>query len=890
MRKVIQNPIQDSPLTEPLLFGEWLRRQRRAMDLSRQALANQAGCAEITLRRIEGGSLKPSKELAAILLEEVGVPKRELDRWIPFARGISSYPEKESVTSQKKEPTNLPVALTSFIGREMEIADITTLIDKYRLVTLVGAGGVGKTRLSLKVGENLAKDFADGVWLVELALLDNPDHLPQTLASVLNVPLSTSQLVFETLINFLGDKHLLLILDNCEHLLDGCARLADTLLRRCSHLKILATSRQSMGIMGEAIYLVPTLAIPAVDSLLDALRASSSAQLFVERARLIDYNFSLTAGNAPFVAQICSRLDGIPLALELAAVRIDQFSLPEIAAQIGKSIHILTGGNRTALPRQQTIRASIDWSWNQLTDDECALMRHLSVFMGGWTLEAATAVCIGEVLPLIGSLVKKSLVVVIAQAGDVTRYGFHEVIRQYAHEKLVEANEDKTFRQRHAYYFITIAEEANEKFHSADEMFWLDHLAAELPNLRAALAFTLENEKENAARLAASLWWFWYRQGLLTEGRGWFDAILTNQRADNYWRALPLSQMSYYRQAHYGAGVLSHFQGDYKAAREFLESSLNMAMTQEDQNGIAHTQLSLGLVDMWQGNFFSAEQRARECVKLFLASGEAWECAYALNALGFLILLQGNYAEAWTMLEESLRYARVSGSKYEMVMPLINLGTLEYQQGNLEQGQRLLEESLKIGREVRDPTLTSWTMKELGHVAYLQGNYRRATELYEAVLAECRVTGFEAGIAEMLRVLGNLAVKTGASKKAQSLLHESLVLYQGQGDLRSVVYCLNSLAALAGAVANWVLAVQLLSVVNAEIMQMGIIMPHIEKIDFDQTKKTAQKLLDVKQYEAAWNEGRSLSMEQAVNLVLHTLPYYKDALFPQLGLVNVHRK
>ena len=829
------------------------------MDFSRQQLADQAGCAEITLRRIEGGTLKPSKELAAILLEMVGISKDNLDEWIRFARGQAEFPVAETSNKPNQPKTNLPAQLTSFIRREKELTDVSSLLEKHRLVTLIGSGGVGKTRLSIKAGENHASSFPDGVWLVELAPLDNRQLIPQTLATTLGAPASATQPVTETLLNFLHTKTSLLILDNCEHLLDACAQLADTLLKHCPNLKILATSREALGIMGEAMYLVPTLALPDADKLLNAFRDVGSMRLFEERAQLVQMDFSLTMENASFFAQICHRLDGIPLALELAAVQVNQFSPAEIAKQLEDSFHILTGGSRTALPRQQTIRASIDWSWNLLTDDERALLRRISVFAGGWTLDAAQSVCDGDALTLVNSLVKKSLVGMNQVKGSEKRFVFHEVIRQYAQEKLVEAGEDASIHQQHANYFIALAEKADAKFHGAEEMRWIDRLSEELPNLRTALEFTLKYDKDGAVRLSGALGWFWYRQGLLAEGRGWYEKILAEQ---------PTITTEGYGKAFYGAGLVAHYQGDYVYARKMLEHNLAISQNLEEPTGVAHALAFLGSGYVWQGDFEMAERYALESLELFKTTNEGWGQAFALNGLGFSALMRGDFAKAYSCFEESVKLARDAGDKYIMSMPLSNLGIMAYQQGDLKRGRELLEESLDIGRELRDPTVTGWSMKELGHIARHQGDYARATELYEAVLEDCRITGFMAGTAEMLHALGVVAVKTGEYQKARSLLQKGLELFQSQGDMRSMVYCLKSFAELEGATSNWLLAVKLLGVVNTQMERVGMSMPPVDKAAFNQVVDEVRHAMSESEFKGLWAEGERLSIPDVITLVL----------------------
>jgi predicted ATPase/DNA-binding XRE family transcriptional regulator len=379
-------------MQEEISFGTWLRRQRRALDLSQQAFANQVGCAEVTLRRIEAGRLKPSKQLANIILEKLDTPQSERSQWISFARGLSGIPCPPTRFSNKPI-TNLPAQLTTFIGREKEQADIKMLIAKDRLVTLTGSGGVGKTRLSIRVGEQALQYYADGVWLVEFASILDPLLVPRTTAIAIGLRDEPQRPVIDMLSDYLRDKKILLILDNCEHLLDSCAQLADTLLKRCPALKVLATSRETLGILGESIYRVPSLQLPDLQKWLENIRFYESVRLFEERAQLIQADFSLTLENSPVVAKICTYLDGIPLAIELAAARVGTFSIEQIEARLRQSFDLLTTGNRTALPRHQTLRATIDWSYDLLSLAEQILFQRLSVFVNGWSLDAAQSIC-----------------------------------------------------------------------------------------------------------------------------------------------------------------------------------------------------------------------------------------------------------------------------------------------------------------------------------------------------------------------------------------------------------------------------------------------------------------------------------------------------------------
>ncbi len=412
-------------------------------------------------------------------------------------------------------PNNLPVQLTSFIGRERELAEARRRLESARLLTLIGPGGTGKTRLSLQLGADLLPAFPDGVWLAELASLTDPALVLQSVAGVFRLHEQLGMPLNELLIDYLREKSLLLILDNCEHLIDACADVADQVLRACGSLKIIISSREALGITGETVYRVPPLSLPNEDRCTPAaLAQSESAQLFVERASAANPRFALAEQNAQAVGQICRRLDGIPLALELAAARVTAFSPEQIASHLDDRFRLLTGGSRTALPRQQTLRALIDWSYELLSADERTLLRKLSVFAGGWTLEAAEAVGSElNVLDLLGQLVNKSLVTVDDEAAE-SRYYLLETVRQYARDKLLEMGETETARQAHFDYFYHLAQIAAPRLRAFGAAEWVERLDREHTNIRAALQWGVENRLEDVLQMSTWLPYFWKSSGI----------------------------------------------------------------------------------------------------------------------------------------------------------------------------------------------------------------------------------------------------------------------------------------------------------------------------------------------------------------------------------------
>jgi len=804
-------------------FGEWLRKKRRDLDLSRQQLADQADCAEITLRRIEGGTLKPSKELAAILLEKVGILKSELDTWIQFARGLSGFPLRETTTPEKRKNTNLPAQLTSFIGREKELADVTNLVAKYRLVTLIGTGGVGKTRLSIKVGEGQITNFSDGVWLVELAPLDNPQLIPQTVTSTLGVPISAAQPIAENIFNFLLAKTALLIFDNCEHLLDAVAGLIDDLLKQCPHLKILATSREGMGIMGEATYIVPAMTLPDANQILDTIRDLGSVRLFVERARLVDFDFSLTMDNASFIGQICHRLDGIPLALELAAVQVSQFSLVEIAKQLEDSFHILTGGNRTALPRQQTIRASIDWSWNLLTDDERALLRCLSVFVGGWTLEAAQAVCGGNLLTLVNSLVKKSLVVQNQAKGGEKRYHFHELIRQYTREKLVEAVD-------------------------------------EVDNLRAALNCALRMDNiEAGLSISSNLGRRFLESFDAREGLEWLTKFLQNPGAEAYpiARAKALSVQS---------GLYFSLQ-KFDDARQSGETALGLFRAHGDVRGEIDVLIKLGGVMQYLEGWDRKVEIQEQALGLAQSINDVWREAKAYGALGWD---HRNVEKAYGYWQKAVQLFRQLGDWGNLTFYLGVFGEWLVSTGKLQQAEQFLREADELNRQMGNRREMEFVLTAHGYLALAARDYDRAIDHFSENARLLNEVGNRMGYLWAQARLGYAVALKGDTSAAQTILFETLSSFHTDGNKDGVVFTTSKVASLYAAINQYEVAAQLIGWSDSNVESAR---PAIDQAGVDRDIQLIQERIGVAEYTDAYKKGRALGMNEVVGLALRNYGY-----------------
>jgi predicted ATPase/DNA-binding CsgD family transcriptional regulator len=597
---------------------------------------------------------------------------------------------------------NLPSDISSFVGRKREVSDVRRLLlDGSRMLTLTGSGGCGKTRLALEATRALADEFEDGSWLVELAPLSDPDLVPQAVASVLGVREVPGRSLAEMLSQHLRPKKTLLVLDNCEHLVGACASLAVALLRQCPRLRVLATSREALGVSGEALYVVPSLTLPDPRRLpaAGALPRSEAAELFFERARTVKQDFALHEGNAAAVARICYRLDGIPLAIELAAARVRMLSVEQISARLDDSLRLLSGGGRVAMPRQRTLRAAMDWSHGLLPERERVLFRRLATMAGGFTLEGAEAVCAGdgsaedldrgEVLDLLTRLVDKSLVLVGEQDGGA-RYRLLETVRQYGAEKLGESGEAAEIRHRHAAFFLSFAEVSGQ---DARLEAWIEQLEQERGNLRTALGWALESgEAELGLRLAGALGIFWNVRGHLSEGRKWLEAALVN-------RAKAPETVQVRAMMH--AGWIAREQGDYDGSVAFTEECLSLARRLDDRTSIAGALSNLGWTALLRDEPDRAPAYMEEAMALQREAEDVPGLASSLSILGFVAVVRQDNERAITLYEESLALAREADNDLAIVLSSLS-GALGYLgQGDHGRALELCEQGMRISWRLR---------------------------------------------------------------------------------------------------------------------------------------------------------------------------------------------
>jgi len=624
-------------------------------------------------------------------------------------------------------PNNLPRQLTSFVGREREIAEVKRLLSTTSILMLTGAGGCGKTRLALRVAAEVLDTYADGVWLAELAALRDPELVLQTVAAAVGVREVTGRSLLATLLDYLGPKELLLVVDNCEHLLAACAELMDALLRACRRLRVLATSREPLGVAGEIVWRVPSLSLPEPRRMppVEHLMQYEAVRLFIDRAMAVRHGFTLTSHNASAIAEVCRRLDGIPLAIELAAARMQALSAAQIAERLDERFSLLTGGGRIAPPRQQTLRGTLDWSYDLLGHKEQALLRRLSVFADGWTLEAAEAICAGdgvgtqEILDLLTQLVFKSLVLMHAQDGRHW-YRLLETVREFGRDRLGESSEMAATRRRYVDWYLHLAEQAESKLIGPDQSVWLDRLEMEHGNLRTALELSKMEEGESGVRLASALWQFWYVRGYFSEGRGWLEDTLSRSRdASAAVRAKALA----------GAGFLACRQGDYEGSIALCSKSLALFRDLGDLSGMGRVLYGLGMVAESQGDYERAKTLLTESLSLGRQVQDKWRMSVSLNSLGEVARSQGDYAAARMTYEESLALLRELADKRGIAITLGNLGHVALQQGNYEGAAGLFKEALGLAQQLVYKLGIAEYLAGLGGVAAGEGRFVRAARL-----------------------------------------------------------------------------------------------------------------------------------------------------------------
>ncbi|HEU5299707.1 MAG TPA: adenylate/guanylate cyclase domain-containing protein [bacterium] len=723
-------------------------------------------------------------------------------------------------------PNNLPTQLTSFVGREREIAAVRGLLSTSRLVTLTGPGGTGKTRLALQTAAELLPHVADGVWLVDLAPLSKAASIPQAVASVLNV----HRLAFltedptETLLDYLRLKSLLIVLDNCEHLLAGCAGLADLVLQRCPHVRLLATSREGLGITGEAIYPVAPLSLPDSQSVppAESLIQYEATRLFIERATAAHPGFAPTVRNAHAVVQICTRLDGIPLAIEMAAARVKALSVEEIASRLDDRFRLLTGGSRTSLPRHQTLHATMEWSFDLLSTGEQILFRRLAVFAGGFSMEAVETVCTGgavttpDALDMLTHLVEKSLVTREELDGQ-SRFRFLETVREYARTKLTQSGEGDVVAARHL-TFLTDLAELSEREESPPFDDWLDRMDVEHDNLRTAIDWAMTSgHPEWALRLATATWRLWFHRGHLSEGRRTLERALTS----------------------------AHTAGEMLRARALCAAAI---------------------LELWQHDFVEGAALCEQALAISKAADDREATALALSIHGHVLWHQGEMDRGYQVADQGVVLARQIGHDRQLLWPLRELSYVLWHKGDMDRGAPLFEEYLALCRHLGNTSQAMDALRLVAEAALHRGDYAEAAALCEQGLALSFIRKDKI-VTALLRVcLGHVLQAQGENGRARQLYRETLPDLQHLWQKWWLARCLDGLARLGVGANRYTYAVQLFGA--ADVMRGAGPPPPSDRKHIDQALAKARGALGEQAFAAAWAEGRSMTVEHVVTHAL----------------------
>ncbi|MFL5733845.1 MAG: tetratricopeptide repeat protein [Chloroflexia bacterium] len=910
-------------------FGVWLQQQRKEHDLTQEGLADLVGCKADTIRSIETRRRIASKQMAELLAKHLGVPEEDRPALVQFARaerllrgsgvgGRGSKPagEAHTATPRGATVTNLPAWRTPFIGREQERARVRELLmrESMRLLTLTGAPGIGKTRLSAQVGADIAEEaahFPDGVFIVFLSTVPDASLVVPVIEQALEVKEEPNRPGLELLTEYLRDKRLLLILDNFEHIIDARLFVVE-LLSACPGLKVMASSRQRLDVYGEQEFVVAPLALPGPHDVpgLEELAGYDSVKLFTQRSQAVNQDFALTADNGPAVAEICRQLDGLPLAIELAAARSKVLTPQAIRARLNDKLDLLTMGMRDLPARQQTLRGAIAWSYDSLDGDERKLLRRMAVFVGGGTLEAVEAVGGGtddgrgpaaedgrwtmddegadassttlssivhrpssvsaltpltaDVLDVVSSLVDKSLIRPLLGGDRVEapavepRFTMLWTIREYGRERLAEEGEEEAVRQAHGRFFLGLAEEAKPHLRGPEQAEWLQRLEEEHDNLRAALDWNASYDLVMYGRLAGALWRFWYVRGYLNEGRRWVEAALELDEG----KVLPAGLRA---AICYGAGALAFNQGDHRRALAFFNESLGLNREVGDTGGIADCLDGLGLVATQQGDY----RRAKEVLNegLALRRKEADKCGMVgtLNNLAHLHTIVGGYEQAKVFLEEGLTLVRQLRDLAVTAILMNNLGHISRNLGDYARARSLYEGSLSIKRRLGDRTGIASSLNSLGEVERHEGDYEAARALLEESLGMYRALGERESIGMALNNLGHVMRDMGDFEAARLYYAESLEMLRDLGSNQGIAVALLGLAAIEQARNRTGQAAGLVGAVDGMIESIGATLEPSDQAERERIVTAARATMGEEGFEEAWAAGHGMSLEQVVD-------------------------
>ena len=820
-------------------FGEWLRRQRSGRGLTQKQLAHQVGCATITLRKIESEERRPSAEIVERLAAIFEIPKNEQTNFLKFARGDwtkapgESSGEKPWQEMKAAPRTNLPATITAFLGREKQLAEIRNYLlqAEIRLVTLIGPPGMGKTRLSIEAARQSISDFRDGVFFVGLASIADPNLIAGTVRQSLGYVENPKLTPDQHLMQAIEDKQILIVLDNCEHLVADAATFASRLLSACPNLKFLTTSREALHISGEWLYTVPPLDLPQ-EPLQDEASFSKypALTLFEERTRAVRNDFAITNENIQIISAICAELEGLPLAIELVAAQMRLHSPQSLLQRLNDRFVLSVQGTQAVPSRQVTLSQAIGWSYDSLSPDEQRLFAYLSVFSGGFTLDAVETIFSDHfpetpVSDLVASLLDKSLLQSSTDSNGGLRFSMLVTIRHYAKERLTRLDELSEVRNRHLAYFVNLAEHANAETQGPEQVEWMDRLETEMDNFRSTLDWCISRQNaESALRLLNALNWTWNWRGYFSEKEKWFNKIRELPNAREY----PAQYASLLNNI---GDLLRNI--DVDMARPVLEESREiwLKLEEDGERGLARVLSTLGTLALInEENIGKAKSYFDQSLKLHQKYEDEQETAWLIFRLGSVADAAGYHVEAEEKFMESLAKFKRLGNRLNAAYVLSGLGEMARHQGNYEQAEIFWGQNLELLRELRVPHAFAYPYLALASVSFHQGNY----------------------------------------EKAKSLFKKSLKIFRGNYDRGGAVICFAGLAGILAINGEPEQAARLFGAAELILENIGALEP-ADQLDFDNYKRLVREQLNEVAFEKARAKGRSMTMEQAIQYALEEL-------------------
>lgn len=814
-------------------FGYWVRRWRKALDLTQAQLAEQVACAVVTIKKIESDERRPSKQMAERLAICLNVPEAQRTKFVQVAIRekpvYTLYLPVKPVTASKDShiASKIPTPLTRLIGRRAEMSAIKDCVRRtdVRLVTLSGPGGVGKTRLAVQVAQELKSDFKDGVFFISLAPLGEPNLIAAAISQTIGLRQTPGKSLKESLNSHLADRVMLLVLDNFEHLLPAGLYISE-LLRSASALKILSTSRTPLHLYGERRFIVQPFDLPDQSGNISDWEQNDAITLFVERAQAARSDFQLTLGNASSIAQICHRLDGLPLAIELAAARMNVLSPQELLKYLETCLPLLIDGPRDVPLRQKTLRDTIAWSYELLTQTEKSLLERMSTFKGGGTLDAIEPICSdfesSVVINSLATLVDQSLL----QRYEINhepRFTMLETIREFAAERFKSEGKTQIIQQKHLAYYLKLVQRAEPELTGKDMSIWLDRLEIELDNIRAALDFGLREDatpenKESAATLVGTLWYFWYSRGLLQEGSEWSRRALACTPAENEARAKVLS----------GTGNLLWSQDYNEEAHFYLEEAISLFRRFNKLSKLAETLHILGHVEHGRQDYVIAKERFAESMALYQKLEDEANYFTLIKDMGLIAYIQGEYEVAKSYYEESLEWFRLHSVKDGIGSALRWLGDLERISGSYEQAADDYREALQRNSEVNLPLAVAATLSRLGQIA-----------LHEEKVDE-----------------------------AQSLFLDSLKIQNEGGNRYGIVESLTGLTGVAVFQNEFDRAAKLFGAAQALLESLNMPLFPAERLDWERDEKSLRAKFPSDRLESAWKMGKTIPLVKVLDELL----------------------